>query len=185
MGMKEALGDATVLSSKVWSAYDAVGPSASHATRLYRDSSPTEAMPMKLYTWALAPNPRRVTIFMAEKGIEMPIEDVGDRAALKPDYLRKSTHRRVPVLELDDGTCIGEAMAICRYLEALHPEPPLFGRDPKQAALIDMWERYCEYDGVFAVAEVLRVLAPTGRPGRRARPAGSMLWNRRQPASIP
>lgn len=111
---------------------------------------------MKLYTWAQAPNPRRVAIFAAEKHIEIPTEDVGDGAMLKAEYLRKSTLRRVPMLELDDGTCIGQAMAICRYLEALHPEPALLGRTPKEAAVIEMWERYCEYDGIFAVADVFR-----------------------------
>lgn len=111
---------------------------------------------MKLYTWALAPNPRRVTIFLAEKHVELPCEDVGAGAKLKDEYLSRAALRRVPVLELDDGTCIAQAMAICRYLEALHPEPALFGTTPKQAALIDMWERYCEYDGVFAVADVFR-----------------------------
>jgi glutathione S-transferase len=115
---------------------------------------------MKLYTWQRAPNPRRVSIFLAEKQLSLEIEEVGDGAQLKPEFLAKAVHRRVPLLELDDGTRIGEAMAICRYLEALHPEPALFGRSPKEAALIDMWERWCESDGVFAVAEVFRNKLP-------------------------
>jgi glutathione S-transferase len=115
---------------------------------------------VKLYTWKHAPNPRRVAIFLAEKGLEIPVEEVGEGAQLKPDFLAKSVHRRVPELELDDGTRIGEAMAICRYLEALHPNPRLFGDDPKHAALIEMWERWCEADGVFAVAEVFRNKLP-------------------------
>jgi glutathione S-transferase len=111
---------------------------------------------VKLYTWAPAPNPRRVRMFLAEKGLEIPTEDVGDRARLKPDFLAKSPHRLTPMLELDDGTMIGEAMAICRYFEALHPEPRLMGRDPKEMALIEMWERKAEFEGIQAVAEVFR-----------------------------
>ena len=115
---------------------------------------------MKLYTWGPAPNPRRVRIFVAEKGIALEVEDVGERAQLKPEFLAKSTHRLAPMLELDDGTLIGEAMAICRYLEALTPEPRLFGKSPKEMALIDMWERKCEFEGLQAVAEVFRNTLP-------------------------
>ncbi|MFI5308926.1 MAG: glutathione S-transferase family protein [Polyangiales bacterium] len=115
---------------------------------------------MKLYTWGPAPNPRRVRMFLAEKGIEVPIEDVGDRAQLKPEFLAKSKHRLTPMLELDDGTMIGEAMAICRYFEALHPEPRLMGRDPKEMALIEMWERKAEFQGLQAGAEVFRNSLP-------------------------
>jgi glutathione S-transferase len=115
---------------------------------------------MKLYTWGPAPNPRRVRMFVAEKGIELQVEDVGERAELKPEFLGKSPHRLTPMLELDDGTLIGEAAAICRYLEALHPEPRLFGRDAKEAALIDMWERKAEFEGLQAAAEVFRNTLP-------------------------
>lgn len=115
---------------------------------------------MKLYTWGPAPNPRRVRVFLAEKGLTLEIEDVGAGAALKPEFLARNPHKMVPVLELDDGTLLGEAAAICRYLEALHPEPPLFGRDPKEAALIDMWERKCEFEGMQAGAEVFRNALP-------------------------
>lgn len=115
---------------------------------------------MKLYTWGPAPNPRRVRIFLAEKNLTIPIEDVGAGAVLKPEFLAASPHKMVPALELEDGTVIGEASAICRYLEALHPEPRLFGSDPKQAALIDMWERKCEFEGLQAVAEVFRNVLP-------------------------
>jgi glutathione S-transferase len=113
---------------------------------------------MKLYSWEFAPNPRRVRIYLAEKGLTVPVEDVGvpGKPILNPDFLKKFPHRRVPLLELDDGTCIGEAMAICRYFEALHPEPPLMGRDPKEAALVDMWERLAEWEGMHAVSEYFR-----------------------------
>jgi glutathione S-transferase len=111
---------------------------------------------VKLYSWGPAPNPRRVRMFVAEKGIDLAVEDVGERAALKPGFLSKSSHRLVPMLELDDGTLLGESAAICRYLEALHPEPRLLGRDPKEVALIDMWERKSEFEGLQAAAEVFR-----------------------------
>jgi glutathione S-transferase len=118
---------------------------------------------MKLYTWGPAPNPRRVRIYLKEKGIEIPLEEAGDRVKLNASYLQHTPqHRLVPVLELDDGTAIGEAMAICRYLEALYPAPPLlFGDEPRRAALIDMWERKSEFFGIHAVAEVFRNAAPT------------------------
>ena len=115
---------------------------------------------MKLYTWGPAPNPRRVRMFLAEKGLELDVEDVGDGAVLKPEFLAKNPHRMVPALELDDGTMIGEAPAICRYLEGLHPEPRMFGGNPRQAALIDMWERKCEFECLQAAAEVFRNVLP-------------------------
>ena len=113
---------------------------------------------MKLYSWDIAPNPRRVRIFLAEKGIEVPIEDVGvsGKPVLRPEFLEKFPHRRVPLLELDDGTCIGEAMAICRYFETRHPEPALMGRDAKEAAVVEMWERLAEWEGMHAISEYFR-----------------------------
>ena len=102
---------------------------------------------MKLYDTPLAPNPRRVRWFMAEKGIE-DIEVVtmslmnGDQR--QPDYVAKTGLPLAPVLELDDGTCIGESLAICRYLESLYPEPNLFGRTPRETAIVEMWTRRAE-----------------------------------------
>ncbi|MFL5294850.1 MAG: glutathione S-transferase family protein [Phenylobacterium sp.] len=102
---------------------------------------------MKLYDTPLAPNPRRVRWVMAEKGIE-DIEIVtlnlikGDQR--QPDYVAKTGLPLAPVLELDDGTCIGESVAICRYLESRYPEPNLFGRDPRETAVIEMWMRRAE-----------------------------------------
>jgi glutathione S-transferase len=115
---------------------------------------------MKLYVWGPAPNPRRVRMFAAEKGIALEIEDAGSGAVLKPEFLAKSRHKLVPALELEDGTLIGESSAICRYLEALHPEPRLFGSEPKQAALIDMWDRKSEFECLQAAAEVFRNALP-------------------------
>lgn len=128
---------------------------------------------MKLYDWKIAPNPRRVRIFLAEKGIEVPVEQVGeaDKPKLKPEFLTRNSHRRVPLLELDDGTEIGEAMAICRYFEALQPEPPLFGTNSLETALIEMWERKIVLDGMAPISESFRNKAPVfaGRalPGYR------------------
>ncbi len=102
---------------------------------------------MKLYDTPLAPNPRRVRWFMAEKGIE-DLEVVtlnlikGEHKT--PDYLAKAGMANVPALELDDGTTITESIAICRYLESRYPEPNLFGRTPQETAVIEMWLRRAE-----------------------------------------
>ena len=112
---------------------------------------------MKLYVWHKAPNPRRVLIDLAEKGLEIPTEDVAaPKARLKDEYVARYPQGTVPMLELDDGTQIGEAMAICRYLEELHPDPPLFGRDPRERALADKWERRAYEEGLVAIAEIFR-----------------------------
>ena len=113
---------------------------------------------MKLYIWSIAPNPRRVRIYLIEKGIEIPQEEVGvpGKPILDPAFLERAPHRRVPLLELDDGTTISEAMAICRYFEALNPDPPLMGADPLEMARVEMWERMSEFEGLLAVAESFR-----------------------------
>lgn len=119
---------------------------------------------MKLYDGGRAPNPRRVRIFYAEKGIPLPEivpVDIAAREHLTPEFARINPARRVPVLVLDDGTALAETMAICRYLEGLHPEPALFGATPKQAALIEMWNRRIEL-GLFAsVTAVFRHSHPS------------------------
>jgi glutathione S-transferase len=86
-------------------------------------------------------HPRRVRIFMAEKGlsIERREVDAAGGANAMPDFLRLNPLGKLPVLELDDGSAIAESLAICRYLEALHPNPPLMGRTPQAAAHIEMW----------------------------------------------
>ena len=103
---------------------------------------------MKLYNHALAPNPRRVRIFAAEKGIELTLQDVDILAGQSrtPEFLAKNPSGGVPVLELDDGSCVAESVAICRYLEGLHPEPNLFGRDLREQAQIEMWNRRMELE---------------------------------------
>jgi glutathione S-transferase len=111
---------------------------------------------MRLYVWGSAPNPRRVKMYLAEKGLSVPTEDVGDGAQLSAGYKAKYPFALVPMLELDDGTQIGEAMAICSYFEALHPEPPLMGTDAKDKAMIEMWERRAYNEGMIGAAEVFR-----------------------------
>jgi glutathione S-transferase len=103
---------------------------------------------MKLYDVAQAPNPRRVRIFLAEKGIEVPTVQVDmSRGEHKsPEFLQKNPSGKVPVLELDDGTCIAESVAICRYFEALQPAPRLFGATPADIGRIDMVNRQLEFE---------------------------------------
>jgi glutathione S-transferase len=114
--------------------------------------------PMKFYDCAAAPSPRRVRMFLAEKGLSIPVQQVDLRAGehLRPEFLKLNPWATVPVLELDDGTTISESSACCRYIEELHPEPPLLGRNPKEKAVIAMWDHRCEMDGFFAIAEALR-----------------------------
>ena len=103
---------------------------------------------MKLYYEANpAPNPRKVLIFLAEKGLDVPLERVRmqKREHKAPEFLKKNPLGQVPVLELDDGTCISESVAICRYLEELHPTPSLFGRTAAERANIEMWLRRAEF----------------------------------------
>lgn len=94
-----------------------------------------------------APNPRRVRIFLAEKAIEIPIENVSirKRAHKSPEFRAKNSLGQLPVLELADGTTLCESVSICRYLEELHPTPPLFGETPLARAQIDMWIRRIEF----------------------------------------
>jgi glutathione S-transferase len=103
---------------------------------------------VKLYDSKAAPNPRRVRIFLAEKGVEIPTVqvDLGKAENRAPEFLARNPFGGVPVLELDDGTAIAESVAICRYLERLHPTPPLFGTDPRDEALVEMWQRRMELD---------------------------------------
>lgn len=93
-----------------------------------------------------APNPRRVRIFATEKGIALPAREVSipAREHKAPEFLALNPRGQTPALQLDDGTVIAESVAICRYLEGLHPEPPLFGTGAKEQALIEMWNRRVE-----------------------------------------
>jgi glutathione S-transferase len=117
---------------------------------------------MKLYDGARAPNPRRVRVFLAEKGISVPTEqvDLGTMAHKSPAYTAVNPLQRVPALVLDDGTVLTESIAICRYFEGLQPDPPLFGRAGLEAAVIEMWNRRVELHLYFPVSQVFRHLHP-------------------------
>jgi glutathione S-transferase len=114
-----------------------------------------------------APNPRRVRIFLAEKGIELPETpvDMRKREHKSPEFRAKNSMGQVPTLELDDGTCISETVAICRYFEETTPEPPLFGTTPLEKAMIDMWVRRAEFT----------VMMPVGNFWRHAHPYTAAL----------
>jgi glutathione S-transferase len=113
---------------------------------------------MKLYDMVKAPNPRRVRMFLAEKGVAVErVEiDIPGGANLAGDYLAINPRGVVPTLQLDDGTIIDESIAICRYIDALHPEPNLFGRDPVEIARVEQWQRRAEFEGLFNIAAVFR-----------------------------
>ena len=117
---------------------------------------------VKLYDSKMAPNPRRVRIYLAEKGIEVPTEQVdmmkGEHKTAQ--YTAINALQRMPALVLDDGTIITESIAICRYFEAQRPNPPMFGTDPKDISLVEMWNRRCEINLLLAVANVFRHLHP-------------------------
>ena len=117
---------------------------------------------MKLYDGGRAPNPRRVRIFLAEKGMSIPVEKI-DLANLEhktAEFTALNPLQRVPVLVLDDGTVITESIAICRYIEGLRPEPALFGRGALEEALVEMWNRRVELNLYQAVAAVFRHTNP-------------------------
>ena len=113
---------------------------------------------MKLYDFSLAPNPRRVRMFLVEKGIEVPLEEVNlrERGQLEPQFAAINPWLTVPVLELDDGTIIRECVAISRYFEETQPEPALWGRNAVATAQVEMWQHHCEVDGFLAVRDAFR-----------------------------
>lgn len=117
---------------------------------------------MKIIEESRAPNPRRVRVFLAEKGIAVPFEQVDimkleHRAA---NFGEHNPMHQVPVLVLDDGTSLSESVAICRYFEELHPEPPLMGRSPLEKATIEMWNRRMELGLLYPVAQCVRHIHP-------------------------
>jgi glutathione S-transferase len=117
---------------------------------------------MRLYDGGKAPNPRRVRIFLAEKGIEVPLVPV-DMGALEhrgDTVTSRNPLRRLPVLELDNGTILTESVAICRYFEELHPKPPLMGEGALGKALVEMWQRRMELNLMFPVAQAFRHIHP-------------------------
>lgn len=113
---------------------------------------------MLLYDSPRAPNPRRVRIFLAEKGVCIPTRDVDLMALahMQSDYAAINPMRAVPALVLDDGAVLTETVAICRYVEWFHPEPPLMGRDGREQAFVEMWQRRMEFSLFLPVAFVFR-----------------------------
>ena len=114
-----------------------------------------------------APNPRRVRMFLAEKGVDLPETriDMMKREHKSPEFRAKNSMGQIPTLELDDGTCISETVAICRYFEELHPNPPMFGTTPVEKALVDQWVRRVEFT----------VMMPVGQYWRHAHPRTAAL----------
>lgn len=117
---------------------------------------------MKLYDGGRAPNPRRVRIFLAEKGISVPLEpvDIGKREHKTPAYTALNPSQRIPALVLDDGSVIAESIAICRYFEEMQPEPKLFGRSPVECGMVEMWQRRIEFDLLLPTAAAFRHVHP-------------------------
>ena len=116
--------------------------------------------PVKLHE-APSPNARRVQVFLREKGIPAPPSvtvDIRGGENLTEAYLALNPFGRVPVLELDDGTCLAESVAICRYFEGLHPEPCLFGSEALEQATIEMWNRRAELNFMMPAAQAFRNL---------------------------
>lgn len=150
---------------------------------------------MRFYDYSLAPSPRKVRLFIAEKGLSIPTVEVDlrARAQLLPEFLAKNPGATVPVLELDDGTCLTESLAICHYLERVHPEPNLFGHDAKEQALVLMWTDIQTFEGYLGLQSVLRggrSPAPRHSKAGRAetvarRNSGAACYSRRGLVSLP
>jgi|TARA_R110000772_G_scaffold15072_15_gene43209 glutathione S-transferase len=120
-----------------------------------------------------APNPRRVRIFAAEKGIALPTENISIMAGEQksPEFLKINSRGQTPALKLDDGTVISESVAICRYLEAVHPEKPMFGEKPEEIGAIEMWLRRAE----------MLVMEPVGKLWVHAHPYTAKMPIKRYP----
>ena len=117
---------------------------------------------MKFYDCATAPSPRRVRIFLAEKGITVPKVqvDLRNNEQLTPAFRAINPDATVPVLELDNGTRITDAIGICVYFEATHPQPPLMGESAEEKAVVTAWQRISERNGFYAVMDALRNSTP-------------------------
>ena len=113
---------------------------------------------MKLYDLPASPNARRVRIFIAEKNLEIEMVPINMMSGENrtEEYLAKNSLGRMPLLELDDGTCIAESIAICRYLENEFPDPPLFGTDNLERAMVEMWQRRMEFQFLNPLIDIFR-----------------------------
>ncbi len=117
---------------------------------------------MLLYLSTRSPNPRRVQFFLAEKGVEVPVVmvDLAKMEHMQDDFLALNPRKKLPVLQLESGTVIAESIAICRYFEALHPEPNLFGRTAEEQGLVEMWLRQCEIELMLPIQFAFRHIHP-------------------------
>jgi glutathione S-transferase len=138
---------------------------------------------MKLYSLKNAPNPRRVRIFLAEKRVTLPIEEIEDVVTglhRAPEFRAKNSLAQLPVLELDDGTTLTESVAICRYFEETVPEPPLFGRSTIERAQVEMWNRRMEIELLLPTIDVFVHTHPFWQGKREQMPD----WGARQKAHL-
>ena len=135
---------------------------------------------MKFYDCLTAPSPRRVRIFLAEKGLTVPSVQVDLRNGeqFTPAFRALNPDCTVPVLELDSGAAITDIIAICRYFEELHPDPSLMGRSAEERAVIESWLRRIEWDGIYAAQEAFRNATP-GLKGRALPGPVSLAQSRR------
>jgi glutathione S-transferase len=117
---------------------------------------------LKFYDYTTAPSPRRVRIFLAEKGLSVPTQqvDLRNREQFAPAFRALNPACTVPVLQLYDGATITDVLSICRYFEELHPDPPLMGRSPEERAVIGSWVSRIEWDGFYAAMDAFRNSAP-------------------------
>ncbi|MFM8246113.1 MAG: glutathione S-transferase family protein [Burkholderiaceae bacterium] len=134
---------------------------------------------MILHDLTAGMHPRRVRIFLAEKGVSIERREIDAAAGanVTPEFIRLNPLGKLPVLELDDGSTIAESLAICRYLEALHPDPPLMGRSPREAAHIEMWTLRMETELSRPMAEAFRHGSEFYR-GRIEQVPEVALWSR-------
>ena len=121
---------------------------------------------MKIYGHEKFGSPRRLAIYLLEKGIEIPFVplDVMEGAHRSPDFLARNPAGLIPVLELEDGTCIAETLAIARYLEEIHPDPPFMGRDPLERARLEMWQRIVEFGLYTQIRAYIRQTSSFAKP---------------------
>ena len=122
---------------------------------------------MKLYYFPIAPNPTKVRVYVAEKGLELPTERVSlpEGEQRSAEFLAKNPMGKLPVLELDDGSCVAESLPIIEYLEELHPEPALIGRNPETRLKVRALERHCDTSVLSPLARLVHATnSPLGLP---------------------
>ena len=123
----------------------------------------------KLYHLPVTPSSRKVRMFLHEKKLAVPMVDVTEGFGLSVWYKERYPHALVPMLELDDGTQLGESVAICRFIEELHPDMRMMGLDPRDRAIVEMWERRCALEGSASIEEIFRnshpLMVDRGLPG--------------------